>query len=69
MSTSSALLYHPSARFYTLVTINGKLQIAIRQGKNWEFDKTCDSINELLDYGLINDESILMWIAKNPNPH
>lgn len=69
MSTSSELLYHPARAFYTLVTIHGKLQLAIRRGRKWELDDTCRSINELLDYGLVNDEAVLMWIAKNPNPH
>ncbi len=68
MSTSSELLYHPARAFYTLVTIHGKLHLVIRRGRKWEIDDAYHSINELLDYGLVNDEAVLMWIAKNPAP-
>ena len=47
---------------YQMVTINGKSRLAVKKNGRWEMDHTCRDINEMLDAGLVCEDSVLGWI-------
>lgn len=48
-------------RYYHLITVKGKLQLATKVGEKWEFDASCNTINEMLDNGLIDPSAAQGW--------
>lgn len=48
--------------FYAIVTFKGEHCIARCNGRAWEFDRTSEVINEMLQNGLISLDSIQAWI-------
>ena len=48
--------------FYTIVTFKGEHCIARCNGRQWEFDRTSDVINEMLRNGLVDLDTIQYWI-------
>lgn len=52
--------------YYSIRVINGKERLAHWNGEHWVLDDTCHSVNELLDYGLVNRESLVGWIQMMP---
>lgn len=53
-------LLHPS--FYAIVTFKGEYCIARCHNRHWEFDETSNSINEMLQNGLIDLDAVQCWI-------
>jgi hypothetical protein len=51
-------------RRYSLVTIEGETQLAVYTQGRWTIDATCESINDLLQHGLLSEDSIQGWIEK-----
>jgi hypothetical protein len=47
---------------YQMVTINGQSRLAVKKNGRWEMDHTCRDINEMLEAGLVCEESVLGWI-------
>ena len=47
---------------YQMVTINGQSRLAVKKNGRWEMDHTCKDINEMLEAGLVCEESVLGWI-------
>tara|TARA_B110000211_G_scaffold188415_1_gene214292 strand:- start:81 stop:296 length:216 start_codon:yes stop_codon:yes gene_type:complete len=51
-------------RTYALVTSQGETKLACYAQNKWVIDNTCESINELLQAGLICEDSINGWIER-----
>ena len=51
-------------RRYSLVDINGDVQLAVYTQGAWTIDATCESINDLLNHGLLSEDAIQGWIEK-----
>lgn len=47
---------------YQMVTINGQSRLAVKKNGRWEMDHTCRDINEMLEAGLVCEDSVLGWI-------
>lgn len=52
--------------YYSIRLVNGIERLAHWDGQQWLLDDTCRSVNELLDYGLVNRESLQDWINLAP---
>lgn len=50
-------------RTYELVTQFGTTQVAYLEKGEWKQDSTTKSINELLQSGLLDEESLAPWLA------
>lgn len=52
------------ADFYTyqMVIIEGKAQVAARVNGKWQMTDTCRDINEMLDAGLVCEDTVQGWI-------
>ena len=48
--------------FYAIVTYRNQFCLAHCNGRAWEFDRTSEVINEMLQNGLISLDSIQAWI-------
>jgi hypothetical protein len=51
---------------YSVREVNGRPGLAFWNGEMWELDETCVSVNELLEYGLVDREALLGWIQMMP---
>jgi hypothetical protein len=51
-------------RRYTVVTIEGTVQLACYTQGRWAIDATCETINQLLRDGLVSIDSIQGWIER-----
>ena len=49
-------------KVYKIIMINQQERLACRVGKKWVMDRTCESINDMLDNGLITTKTITGWI-------
>lgn len=56
-------------QYYQVVRIEGEEQLAHWNGEQWEMDAICDSINEMLRYGLIDVGAIQGWIDTRHQRH
>ena len=48
--------------YYAIVTFRNQFCIARCNGKQWEFDNVSSSINEMLQNGLVDLDTIQCWI-------
>ncbi len=51
-------------RRYTVVTVEGVTQLACYTQGRWAIDATCETINQLLQDGLVSVDSIQGWIER-----
>jgi hypothetical protein len=63
MLASKTLPIDLSPRRYTLMKLKGVNRVLCQVNGEWIMDTTCKSLNELLDNGLVCEESISSWIS------
>ena len=51
-------------RAYSLMQINGKPGLACFLDGEWIIDATCKSLNEMLDLGVVCEDSVRGWISQ-----
>jgi hypothetical protein len=50
-------------RNYALMRVNNQTKLACQINGEWVIDKTCKSINEMLQAGLVRESAITGWIS------
>ncbi|NVK02614.1 MAG: hypothetical protein HWE12_13790 [Oceanospirillaceae bacterium] len=53
---------------YGLIEVDGVERLAIFKAGRWEIDKTCESINDLADRGLIGESTLRLWVTIRKRP-
>ncbi|WP_027854441.1 hypothetical protein [Marinobacterium litorale] len=53
-----------SMRSYVFVSVKGQTKLALREGKEYSFDPTCNAINEMLENELVKPEHVRGWIDR-----
>lgn len=57
-------------RRYAMMKIKGVSQLACLVNGEWIIDATCKSINEMLEVGLVCEESVTGWLnGQNTTSH
>ena len=53
-----------SSRRYSLMNVAGEVKLACYVNGEWIIDATCTSINEMLESGIVAEDSIRGWVSQ-----
>ncbi len=61
--TSNVVQFPRKFNYYALIPIRGEQRLARYNGEIWEIDRTAALVNEMLQNGLVDADSVQAWIV------